>query len=55
MGIYFARSAYVFILTVFMRVILYPLNPYPADHNYCRFQSVLLVGQITDIGNEMCA
>ena len=30
------------------------VNPYPADHDYCRFQPVLLVDQITDIGNEMC-
>ena len=30
------------------------INPYPADHDYCRFQSVLLVDQITVIGNEMC-
>ena len=29
-------------------------NPYPADHDYCRFQYVLLVDQITIIGNEMC-
>ena len=26
----------------------------PADHDYCRFQSVLLVDQITVIENEMC-
>ena len=35
-----------------MRRFLY--NPYPADHDYCRFQSVLLVDHITVIGNEMC-
>ena len=29
------------------------VNPYPADHDYCRFQPVLLVDQITDIGNEI--
>ena len=29
-------------------------NPYPADHDYCRFKSVLLVDEITVIGNEMC-
>ena len=36
----------------------YMLNPmvslYPADHDYCRFQYVLLVDQITVIRNEMC-
>ena len=25
-----------------------------ADHDYCRFKSVLLVHQITVIGNEVC-
>ena len=30
------------------------VNPYPAYHDYCRFQFVLLVEQITVIGNEMC-
>ena len=30
-------------------------NPYPADHDYCRFQFVLFVDQITGIGNKMCA
>ena len=30
------------------------VNPYPADLDYCRFYSVLLVEQITVIGNEMC-
>ena len=25
----------------------------PADRNYCRFQPVLLVDEITDVGNEM--
>ena len=28
------------------------LNPYPADHNYCRF--LALVNQITDIGSKTC-
>ena len=28
---------------------------YPADHDHCHFLSVLLVDQITDIGNEMCS
>ena len=28
-------------------------NPYPADHGYCRFSSVLLVDQINTIGDEM--
>ena len=28
-------------------------NPYPADHDYCRFSSVLLVDQINTIGDEM--
>ena len=28
-------------------------NRLPADHDYCRFQPVLLVGEITDIGDEM--
>ena len=26
------------------------VNPYSAGHNYCRFQTVLLVDQITVIG-----
>ena len=30
------------------------VNPHPADHDYCRFQSVLLVDQFTAIGDEMC-
>ena len=30
------------------------VSPYPADHDYCRFWSVLFVDQITVIGNEMC-
>ena len=30
------------------------VNPYPADHDYCCFYSVLLVNQITVIGKEMC-
>ena len=30
------------------------LNHLPADHDYCRFYPVLVVDQITDIGNEMC-
>ena len=29
-------------------------NPYPADHDFVRFQPILLVDQITVIGNEMC-
>ena len=29
-------------------------NPHPADHDYCRFQFVLLVYQITVFGNKMC-
>ena len=29
------------------------INPYPADHNYCPFESVLLVLQNNVIGNEM--
>ena len=29
-------------------------NPYPADHDFCCFQPVLLANQITDIRNEMC-
>ena len=29
------------------------VNPYPADHDYCRFQSVLFVDQITVIGKRM--
>ena len=28
-----------------------PVNPYPADHDDCRFYSVFLVNQIPDIGN----
>ena len=28
-------------------------NPYPADHDYCRFQSAFLADQVTDIGNEI--
>ena len=28
------------------------MNPFPADHDYCRFESVLLVSQITAIGNK---
>ena len=28
--------------------------PYPTDHGDCHFQSVLLVDQITVIGNKMC-
>ena len=28
-------------------------NSYPADHDYCRFYSDLLVDQITVIGNKM--
>ena len=31
------------------------INSYLADHDYCRFQSVLLlIKQIIVIGNEMC-
>ena len=37
-----------------MPLMSFSFNPYPADHDYCRFLSVLLVGQITVIGNEMC-
>ena len=33
---------------------IYAVNSYPADRDYCRFHSVLLVDQITVIGNEMC-
>ena len=29
------------------------VNLLPADHDDCRFQPVLWVDQITDIGNEM--
>ena len=29
-------------------------NSYPAYHDYCRFKSVILVDQITAIGNEIC-
>ena len=29
-------------------------NPYPAGHDYCRFQYVQLADQITFIENEMC-
>ena len=31
-----------------------PNNTDPADHDYSRFYSVLLVNQSTVIGNEMC-
>ena len=34
--------------------LLCSIEPYPADHDYCRFLSVLLVDQITVIGNDMC-
>ena len=30
------------------------VNPYPANHDYSRFYSVLLVNQITVFGIEMC-
>ena len=30
------------------------INPLPADHDYVRFYSSLLVDQITVIGHEMC-
>ena len=30
------------------------INPYPADHDFCRFHLVLSVDQVTFIGNEMC-
>ena len=31
------------------------LNPHPADYDFCRFEPVLLVDQITDIlGTKMC-
>ena len=33
---------------------LLSVNPYPADHDYFRFYSALLVDQITVIGNEFC-
>ena len=33
--------------------ILMKCNPYPADHDYCRFKSVLLADKITVVGNEM--
>ena len=29
------------------------LYPLPADHDYCRFYHVLLLGQITDIVDKM--
>ena len=35
------------------RQVGFQMNPFPADHDYCRFESVLLVNQITAIGNEM--
>ena len=49
-----------------MRVILAPtptpitpltstfINPFSADHDFCRFHPVLSVDHITDIGNEIC-
>ena len=30
---------------------LLAISPLPVHHEYCRFQPVLLVDQITDIGN----
>ena len=30
-----------------------PINPYPAHHDYCRFQPVLFVDKMTVIENEM--
>ena len=29
-------------------------NLFPADHDYCRFQIILFIDQITAIGNGMC-
>ena len=30
------------------------INPHSVNHDYCRFQPVLLVDQITDIENKIC-
>ena len=30
------------------------IHPYSPTHDYCRFLPILLVDQITDIGNKMC-
>ena len=30
------------------------LNPYQADHDYCRFYSALIFDQLTVIGDEIC-
>ena len=32
---------------------MYTIKRFPANHDYCRFQSVFLVDQITDIGDKM--
>ena len=37
-----------------VRKHVFCVNPYPADHDYCRFSLFLLVSEIAVIGNEMC-
>ena len=40
-------------VSLYYHIVYHNVNHYPADNDYCRFKSVLLVDQITFIGNEM--
>ena len=51
-AIYAASMQSVIYDTLAAAVYIY-INPCPAEHDYSRFYSVLLVDQITVIGNEM--